>query len=255
MTRSRPGAEPAGYLLVSGASERIRRWAGGGLVEVDVCPLGSWWTVLLPTGPAASSQAPYDDAVTMLLNRPVPRRLCPAIGFAVIGDRALITVHSKRLRRRQGWLAWRAGAGSVPPDPLPPAPVVALLRAAEKDDPGSWRTVRTLLDDPAGTPVELLLDLLEVLDLPGADCLTAGRLPTPDAASAVRIAPNARRVAAFDAMVGDERDNESELRNTRTARPLGEETAVHPRRPPAGQPRRPAARPGAPDPRSRREAP
>lgn len=214
-----------GLLLVSGSLPRVSRWASSGLVRVEAAPLDEWWTALAPGAGASVPAAPYDDPWTMLLNRPIPWRLRPAIGVLVHQDQALIAVTPKRVRSSQRWLAWRRGIGAVDVDPLPRAALRTLLVAADRDEPWTLGRLREVLDDDAGSPLEFACDVLELLELPGEDLLR-GRARLADLDGAQHLEADPKRQAEFDQVVADEQANRSEVRNAHTARPLGEETAA-----------------------------
>ncbi len=212
-----------GLLLVSGPIARVRRWASTGVVAVDVAPLGDWWTAIAPRSTPLA--APYDDPVSLLINRPVPLRLRPAIGWAVGGSMAYAGVQAKALRARIRWLTWRSGEGLVPPEPLLRGSVSALLRAADGADPWTASHVREVLRDPAGTPAEFLVDLMGALGVPGAQVLAGtATLPSLAGDATVSYAAHAGRVADLEDIVADEQAHDEELRAAPAAGPLGHET-------------------------------
>lgn len=213
-----------GLLLVSGSLPRVRRWAATGLIRVEVAPLDEWWTALVPVAGAAAAD-PYDEPWTLLINRPIPWRLRPAIGVLVHEDQTLIVVTPKRPRGSQRWLAWRRGIGAVEVEPLPRAALRTLLVAADRDEPWTLGRLREVLDDPAGSPLDFACDVLDLLDLPGQD-VVRGRARLAELAGAERVEADPARLAEFDQVVADERANRSEVQNAHTARPLGEETAA-----------------------------
>jgi hypothetical protein len=76
---------PRGILLVHGGVAAAVSWAETGVSPLAVVPEDGRWTAVLPVEPSTAVRPPYDDAVTMLLNRPVPHRLRPAAGVADAG--------------------------------------------------------------------------------------------------------------------------------------------------------------------------
>ena len=72
---------PTGLLLVRGALDPTLRWAGSGLTAVGVAPVEDGWTAVVPTTGESGVHEPYDNPVTLLLHRPLPNRLRPAIAW------------------------------------------------------------------------------------------------------------------------------------------------------------------------------
>lgn len=193
MTPPRPAAR--GLLLVHADADRAAAWAARGLVSVDVVPLASGWTALVPAQERAATVPPYDDPVALLLARRVPRRMCGAIGVAQVGPRLVLAVAARVLRPRRRWLVWEPGAGLVRVGRLTPASVADLAAAA--GDRRAGPTVARVLREVRGEAAEVLVEAFEALALPGAD-LAAGQSDPGRLPGVRRVDPQARRVARFD---------------------------------------------------------
>ena len=63
---------PRGILLVHGGVDAAVSWAERGVSPLAVVPEDGRWTAVLPVGDVTAARRPYDDVVTMLLNRPSP---------------------------------------------------------------------------------------------------------------------------------------------------------------------------------------
>ena len=125
-------------------------WAESGVSPLAVVPEDGRWTAVLPVGEATAARRPYDDVVTMLLNRPVPHRLRPAVGVGVVGRRAVLCVTPGGWRAVRRWLVWQPGHGVVHPGGLPVARLADVVAAAGVDDPGAVGELAGVLHDPAG---------------------------------------------------------------------------------------------------------
>lgn len=187
-----------------GRQASVEVWAAKGVVPVDVAGLSGGWTVLVPVGPHSAVAAPYDDAVPLLLSRPVPMRLRPALGLAVRGQDAVVTLVPRRWRARQRWLVWGAGEGLVRPGDLPVASLSDLVAASGVRDPRALASLREVVADVAGQARVFLADLLVVLGLPGGD-LIDGSARIGQLSVSRRVTPPEEIVAGFEAAVHEER--------------------------------------------------
>ena len=202
MARRTPAAGlPAGLLLLRAGREPVVRWAARGLVPVDVVPAGEGWSLVVPTSESSAASPPYDDAIAVLLNRPLPSRLLPAVGLALRDEDALICVTPKGIRATRRWLAWHPGVGVTHPGGLPMARLSDLVKSAGLDDPEAVAGLADVLHDPQGDARQLLLDVLVALDLPGGQVLD-GSLSA--ASEGVRVEPDPRTVGRFDSMVQED---------------------------------------------------
>ncbi len=194
---------PAGLLLLRGGADPVARWAGNGLAAVGVAPLEDGWTAVVPTTGTSAVTGPYDDALTLLLNRPLPARLRPAIGVGVLRGQALVAVTPARWRSVRRWLAWQPGTGLVRPGGLPAARLADLVRVAGLDDPSAVAALADVVHDPRGDARTVLGDLLTALGLPGGSLLSgdhiAGALP-----DGREVEPSPGQVALFERMVHEE---------------------------------------------------
>lgn len=197
-----PPPKPPGLLLLHAGPEATAKWAPGGLAEVVVAE-ASGWSLVVPTSPSSAATAPYDDAMTMLLNRPLPHRLRPAIGFAVRGRRAVIAVTPGGWRAVRRWLVWEPGTALTHPPGLPVGRLSDLVGAAHVDDPSALGALADVLHDPAGTARDLLGDILVALDLPGGSVLD-GSTPALELPGAHVVEPSARDVRRFDRMAHED---------------------------------------------------
>lgn len=194
---------PTGLLLLSGAADPVARWAGGGLAAVGVAPVEDGWTAVVPTSSASAVTGPYDDAITLLLNRPLPTRLRPAIGMGVNRRQALVAVTPARWRSVRRWLAWQPGTGLVRPVGLPAARLADLVRVAGLDDPSAVAALADVVHDPRGDARTLLVDLLTALGLPGGALLAGTELAGAQAEARV-VEPSAGQVALFERMAHED---------------------------------------------------
>lgn len=173
-----------GVLLLRADADRAVAWARRGLVAVHVVPQEGGWVVVCPLGERSEAPPPYDGALTALLARPVPRRLCPALGVAVVGERLILNVVAPAIRPRRLWLAWEPGVGLVRPGTLPITTVATLAAAVGQPN-------------KAPTTDLVLTDLLRALDVPGAQFVSgdshAGTQP-----HAVAVIPERQDVSRFE---------------------------------------------------------
>ena len=189
-------------LLARGRLDGVRSWARKGLVPVWVVPDVAW-TLVVPAGPPAC--AAYDDPVALLGGRPLPARQRPSLCLVADGPRAVVTAHEAGRLSRPHWLVWAEGAGLQRVDQLPRLTLAALaaLAAPHRGDAVLSR-LRDALAPDHRTSADVVDDVLRALELPGAglsiDAVRAGDLP-----GAVRIDPDERVVARFDAHVAHER--------------------------------------------------
>ncbi|WP_270887809.1 hypothetical protein [Pedococcus sp. 5OH_020] len=198
--------ESRGLLLVHGEPRRVSSWVRGGLVACDVVERGPW-TVLLPAEPFSRAAPPYDDALGVLVSRPVPRRLRPALGFLVVDDRALVTVQPGGWAVRRRWVAWEPGTGvvRVPGWDLA-SPRALATAAAGAGAPGLAAAVAAVLADRTGDAQWMMDRLLGALRLPGAGLLSHG-----EEILGTVVRPSARAVARFDARMTDQARHRAEL--------------------------------------------
>jgi hypothetical protein len=200
---------PRVLLVARGRLDGVRAWARGGLVPVWIVPDVAW-TLVVPAGPAASAP-PYDDPVALLGGRPLPARLRPSLCLVADGPRAVVTAHEAGRLSKPRWLVWSQGSGLQRVDELPRLPLAALTAlAAPRAPSGRLDRVRAALAADERTGADVVDDLLRALGVPGAglsiDAVRAGDLP-----GALRIDPDERVVARFDAHVARERDLAAQL--------------------------------------------
>jgi hypothetical protein len=197
------GKPPQGILLVHGGVAAAVSWAETGVSPLAVVPEDGRWTAVLPVEESTAVRPPYDDAVTMLLNRPVPHRLRPAVGVGVVGRRAVLCVTPGGWRAVRRWLVWQRGHGVVHLGGLPVARLADVVAAAGVEDPGAVGELADVLHDPAGDARAVTGDLLEVLKLPGAAYLD-GSAVVAEAFGASLIAPKPPVVRRYDKAVHDD---------------------------------------------------
>ncbi len=191
-----------GLLLVSAGTGPVSSWVRRGLVACQVVPRGAW-TALVPAEPASRAQPPYDEAVTVLAARPVPRRLRPALGFFSVDGRAVVTVQPKGWRSGRHWLVWEPGVGVLRLPDLEAARLEDLVGAAGSRH--ARAEVSGVLADTRGGPDRLLAALMRALALPGAELL-----PASTTLHGQVVAPTAQAVARFEARVADEARDRAE---------------------------------------------
>ena len=187
-----------GVLLLRADADRAVAWARRGLVAVHVVPQEGGWVVVCPLGERSEAPPPYDGALTALLARPVPRRLCPALGVAVVGERLILNVVAPAIRPRRLWLAWEPGVGLVRPGTLPITTVATLAAAVGQPNKAPTTDLAArVLRDGRGTADQVLTDLLRALDVPGAQFVSgdshAGTQP-----HAVAVIPERQDVSRFE---------------------------------------------------------
>ncbi|MEP6800020.1 MAG: hypothetical protein ABI890_17815 [Lapillicoccus sp.] len=170
---------PTGLLLVRGEAEAVAGWALGGLTTVRVVPLTGGWTGIVPVTATSVAPPPYDDPIGVLLARPVPHRMRPCLGVAVVDGQALVASTSARWRAIQRWVVWRPSTGLVRPGGLPSARLADLVHLVGAGDPEAVGALADVLHDPAGDALSVLRDVLDVLGLPGADLLDDLELRSP----------------------------------------------------------------------------
>ncbi|SDP08065.1 hypothetical protein SAMN04489867_1365 [Pedococcus dokdonensis] len=198
-----PAQEARGLLLVSGGTGPVSTWVRRGQVACQVVELGAW-TAVLPTERSSRAEPPYDDAVTLLAARPVPRRLRSALGFFTIDGRAVVTVQGPGWRSALRWLVWEPGVGLVRTPGLELARPSDLLAAAGR--PGDARAVAEVVGGRDGRADGILTDLLAALALPGADLVGPGV-----GLRGQVVAPTAQAVARFDARMAEQARHRTEL--------------------------------------------
>ncbi len=195
---------PSGLLLIRAATSAVEVWAARGVVPVDVAPLEHGWVVVVPATGRTAVEPPYDDPVVLLVNRPVPARMRPAIGLVVRGGEAVVCVAARGWRSGRRWLAWSPGEGLVPPGGLPVLSLPSLVAASGVADPGALDALRAVGSDVAGAPRDFLVDLLAVLGLPGGPLLDGSALVGDDERCR-RVLPDGRAVAGLEGAVHEER--------------------------------------------------
>jgi hypothetical protein len=198
-----PPDRPRGILLVHGGVEAATAWVEGGVTPVAVVPEESPWTAVLPVRASTAAGRPYDDAVTVLLNRPVPHRLRPAVGMGVVGRRAVLCVTPGGWRAVRRWLVWQPGTGVVHPGRLPVARLADVVAAAQVADPAAVGALADVLHDPAGDAALVVADVLVVLGLPGG-AFVDGAVDPGEAFGAAVVAPSPGVVRRFDKAVHDD---------------------------------------------------
>ena len=198
-----------GLVLVRGSATASARWVRRGLAAVRIVPLAGWTGVCLAEE-RAHSAAPYDVGLEILAARRVPARHRPAIGFFVIDGCAVATVQPRGWRVDQRWLVWEPGVGVRRTPELPALPLGMVVDVAGARARTSPKDLAEHLGDPGGDPLDVLVGMLRMLGLPGEDLLRDGA-----GEDAVRVDPSPRSVAAFDALVAEERQHRAELEEGR----------------------------------------
>lgn len=183
----------------------------------------------MPSGPARA-RYPYDDAVASMAGRPAGLWMRPTLGFFQLGRQAAITVHPDAWRAVPRWSIWTPRDGLVPPVGLPAARPADLLTAAGSVDRRTDRAdhraadraapdeserarserLRARLRDGHGDALQVLRDVLDLLDLPGAGLLSA-EVDIADLPGARLVEPAARHARAFDRLVSEETRHRIEM--------------------------------------------
>lgn len=179
-------------------------WAAKGVVAVDIASLGHGWTVLVPATTETAVDPPYDEAIPVLLARPLPQRMRPGFGVVVHDGEAVLSVVARHLRAERRWLAWGPGEGLIRPGGLPVASLRIIVEASGVHDPDALAALRAVVEDIAGEPRDFLVDVLTVLGLPGGDLLDGSTL-IGDLPMSRRVEPHGRAVAGFEGAVHEER--------------------------------------------------
>jgi hypothetical protein len=198
-----PAARPRGLLLVGGEPARVTAWVRRGLVACHIVPLAGW-TAIVPSEPVSRADPPYDNSLTVLVARPVPGRLRPALGFLVVDGRAVVSVRARGTRATLRWVVSDPGSGVVR------APHLELARpsdlaAAAGARRAAGRAARVLAE-PSGDAERILAELMDALGLPGAELL--GGVP---AGVGHVAAPTQQAVARFEARAAEEARHRAEL--------------------------------------------
>jgi hypothetical protein len=205
MSASTPPTPPTGVrelVLLHDPRGSAAGWAQRGLGPVVVVP-GVAWTLVVPAGPTRSAP-PYDDPVTALGGRPVPRRLRPCACFVAGPDRLTVQVQGPSWRAPQRWLVWTRGVGlsRVPDLESAPPALVARLLSPTRDSRG--RLTEVLAQD-GRVPAAVADELLDALALPGVGVIS-GAVDPMSLPGAVRVEPQEHLVARFDAVAKDEHE-------------------------------------------------
>jgi hypothetical protein len=186
-----------GLLLVHGRPDAVATWARRGVVATHLTPLDDGWTGVSLAEDRARSAAPYDIGLEMLSARSVPGRSRPAIGFFVMKGRAVISAQPKGLRQQLRWLVWEPGHGIRRTPDLPLlAPDVLIASAGARTRPGA---IISTARNPSGRPIEMLVEVIRLLGLPGEALLVGGPAPQDRV-----VEPSRRSVRAFDALVAED---------------------------------------------------
>lgn len=204
MSEGTSGQRPRVLLVARGRLDGVRAWARGGLLPVWIVPDVAW-TLVVPAGPAASAP-PYEDPAALLGGRPLPSRLRPSLCLVADGPRAVVTAHEAGRLSRARWLVWSRGVGLQRVEELAPLSLLSLAQlASPREADVRLERLRAALVADERTGADVVDDLLRALAVPGAglsiDAVQAGDLP-----GAVRIDPDERVVARFDAHVAHERE-------------------------------------------------
>ncbi|BDZ58374.1 hypothetical protein [Barrientosiimonas endolithica] len=195
-----------GLLLLQAAPAKARSWLRRGTVPAYVVPLGGW-TAVVPAGPSAAAP-PYDGATSVLAARPVPGQLRSAMGFFVVGERAVLVVHPRGGRSGSRWLAWESEHGSLVLPGHEPATVRDLMGVAGLAD-SEREGVLGVLRRRGGSCPSMLAALVSALALPGGDLLAGTGVPTKE--EAVLVTPHARAVQRFDRDIREDQELRVEL--------------------------------------------
>ncbi len=193
-----------GVLLVRGRPDGVARWARRGLVAAHLAPLAGGWTGVSLAEDRARSAAPYDVGLEMLAARPVPGRGRPALGFFVMKGCAVLTAQPKGLRPTQRWLVWEPSRGIRRTPDLPLlGPELLISAAGARTRPGA---IVSTVRNTSGRPIEMLVEVIRLLGLPGEDLLVAG----PSTEHRI-VEPTERSVRAFHALVAEDAAYRAEL--------------------------------------------
>lgn len=188
-----------GLLLLDGEPKRVDTWVERGVVPAYVVDLDGW-TGVVPAGPA-QAPPPYDDALTVMANMPVPMPLRATLGFFAIGPRAVMTVHLRAWRSLPRWLIWEPARGLARAN-LPVGSPADLVSAAGVVDEAVAQ-VRAALEPAARRPIDVLCEVLHALALPGAGLLAGHEVKQSD--DAMLVEPHHRSVTRFGKLTaGDE---------------------------------------------------
>ena len=173
-------------------------------MATHLTPLAKGWTGVTVAEERARSTAPYDVGLEMLAARPAPGGARPSLGFFVMKSRGVIAVQPKGMRRDQRWLVWEPGHGIRRAPDLPLlAPDQLIAAAGARTRPGA---IVTTVKNPSGRPIEMLVEVIRLLGLPGEDLLLRG--PSPEDRI---VEPTERSVRTFDALVADDAVHRAEL--------------------------------------------
>lgn len=196
-----------GVLLLHADAKLADAWVRRGVVPSYVVPVPGW-TAVVPTG-ATRIEAPYDDALTVTANRPVPSRMRNALGFFVIGDIAVVAAQTRGWRSAPRMLSWSAGHGADEVPGFAPLKLGQLIECAGLHE-GDVQPVRKVLAARAGRPLDQMVELMNVLALPGAAMLRGEGVKSD--VEAVLVEPGKRAVDHFEKIARDEAEMRAELR-------------------------------------------
>lgn len=191
---------------------KVAAWVKRGVVAAHVTPLGEW-TAVTPAEATGRASAPYDDARTTLLVRPLGTALRPSIGFFVSRRRGVVVVQPPGWRAAERWLVWSPEAGVVRSPRLPSARPGDLASIAGVGARGVPKLVGALRDAHSG-PLAWLGGVHRALGLPGHNLLMESDAPRGDL-----IEPEADSVARFDAMMGEQAAHLAEVGPPDRSRP------------------------------------
>lgn len=202
MSRTLPGV-----LLLHADAKLTDAWVRRGVVPSYVVPLPGW-TAVVAAGPTQLS-APYDDALTVTANRPVPTRLRTALGFFVIDGIAIVSAQIRGWRSAPRMVSWTPGHGADEVPGFPPLKLGQLAESAGLDE-NDVAGVRRVLAARAGDPTAQLQQLMHALALPGAGMLSGEGVKSD--LEAVLVEPDRSAVGHFEKVAGDEAEMRAELR-------------------------------------------
>lgn len=190
-------------VVIRGDAERVARWVEQGTVPAYVVDLDGPWCAVVAAGPGHAA-APFDDAATVLVARPVPQMMRPAAGFFVHGDDAVVLVQPRRWRSLPRWFVVRRGFGVVRAA-LPQASLADLLAVGEKSHP---ETLERVLAQRGAEPIEVLRGVMVALGIPAGHLLA---LHPRAAIEADLVEPDAKAVRRFDKHTREEREERREI--------------------------------------------